>query len=166
MTKNAILRRNLLKAGAFGLVGTSGLLRASSALALKNGASATAQAAQRESHAAKEEIIRAYYSAFEKKEWSAMDSLLADDFTFSSPFDDHIDKGAFKERCWPPAELIVKFDVECMITHGDDGFAKYLLRTKDGKSLHNSEYYRFEGEKIKEVECYFGGKLGYPGQRA
>jgi hypothetical protein len=27
----------------------------------------------------------------------------------------------------------LKFYVECMITHGDDGFAEYLLRTKDGK---------------------------------
>ena len=77
----------------------------------------------------KEEVLRAYYSAFEKKQWSAMDSLLADSFTFTTPYDNHIDKRAFKEGCWPTAERIVKFEVECMITPGDDGFAKYLLRT-------------------------------------
>ena len=162
MTKNAILRRNLLKAGAFGLAGTSVLLRAAGARAWQS--TAGDSAARGESSAAKEELIRAYYSAFESKQWSSMDSLLSDGFTFSSPFDDRIDKSAFKERCWPNSALIVKFEVECMIIHGDDGFAKYLLKTKDGKALRNTEYYRFAGGKIKDVECYFGGKLGYPGQ--
>ena len=115
----------------------------------------------------KEEIIGAYYSAYEKKQWSAMESVLADSFTFSSPNnDDHISKDAFKERCWPTAELIVKFEIECVMTHGNEGFAKYLLRTTDGKSIRNTEYFRFAGERIKEIEVYFGGKLGYPGQQA
>jgi hypothetical protein len=49
-----------------------------------------------------EEIIRAYYSGWEKKQWSAVDNLLGDGFTFTSPNDDdHIDKRAFKTKCWP-----------------------------------------------------------------
>lgn len=47
----------------------------------------------------KEEIIRTYYSGWEKKQWSAVDNLLADGFTFTSPNDeDHIDKRASKQN--------------------------------------------------------------------
>lgn len=161
---HATSRRNLLKAGVGALAGASVLLRAASARALQG--TAGDNAASGESNAAKEQLIRAYYSAFEKKQWSPLESLLADSFTFSSPFDDHIDKSAFKERCWPTSEMVVSFEVECMIIHGNDGFTKYLLKTKDGKALRNTEYYRFAGGRIKDIECYFGGKLGYPGQPA
>ncbi len=112
-------------------------------------------------------MIRAYYSGFEKKQWSTLESVLADDFTFSSPNDDdHINKRAFKERCWPTADWIDTIKMECVVVHGDDGFAKYLLTTTDKKSLRNTEYFKFKDEKVHDIEVYFGGKLGYPGQQA
>ena len=167
MTKNALLRRNLLKAGACALAGTSVLLRAANAFALNKGTSVEASAGQKESDVRKEEILQAYFSAWEKKQWSRMDGLLSDDFTFTSPNnDDHISKRAFKERCWPTAEWVLKFEPECLVTHGDEGFAKYLLKTTDGKSFRNVEFYRFSDGKIKVIEVYFGGKLGYAGQKA
>jgi ketosteroid isomerase-like protein len=162
MIENAILRRNLLKTGASAL-----LLCAPRAFAWTKEGAAAATGAHGRSNATKEEMIRAYYSGWEKKQWSTIESLLADDFTFTSPNDDdHINKPAFKERCWPTAEWIVKIEMECVVAHGDDGFAKYLLTTKDGKSLRNTEYFKFTDEKVKEIEVYFGGKQGYPGQRA
>ncbi len=57
-------------------------------------------------------IIRAYYSAFEKKDWNSMEQVLADGFTFSSPLDDHISVAAFKERCWPNCNNIKRFEVD------------------------------------------------------
>jgi hypothetical protein len=162
MIENAILRRNLLTTGA-GAV----LLRAASAFAWTKEGSAAATGAEGRSNAAKEEMIQAYYSGWEKKQWSTIESLLADDFTFTSPNDDdHINKRAFKERCWPTADWIVKIEMECVMVQGDDGFAKYLLTTKDSKSLRNTEYFKFTNEKVKEIEVYFGGKRGYPGQQS
>jgi len=159
MIENAILRRNLLKAGAFAV-----LLRAVSAFAWRKEGSAAVAGAEGRSN--KEEMIQAYYSGWEKKQWSTIESLLADDFTFTSPNDDdHINKRAFRERCWPTADWIVKIEMECVMVHGDDGFAKYLLSTKDSKSLRNTEYFKFAHGKVKDIEVYFGGKRGYPGQR-
>lgn len=167
MTTNAIFRRTFLRAGACALAGTAVLLRAASALASKKGGPAGVSATHCESDMRKEEILQAYFSAWEKKQWSAMDSLLADDFTFTSPNnDDHISKQAFKERCWPTAEWIFKFELECLMTDEEEGFAKYLLKTIDGKSLRNVECYKFSDGKIKAIEVYFGGKLGYAGQQA
>jgi hypothetical protein len=82
------------------------------------------------------EIIRIYYSGFEKKEWNLVEQLLADGFTFTSPNDDdHIDMRTFKEKCWPPVEWVEQFEIESLIGQGDDAFAKYLCRTKDGRSF-------------------------------
>jgi hypothetical protein len=162
MIANPILRRNLLRMGACAI-----FLRAANAFAWTKESSAAATGTEGRSNAAKEDMIRAYYSGWEKKQWNTIEVLLADDFTFTSPNDDdHINKRAFQERCWPTAEWIARIEMECVMVQGDDGFAKYLLTTKDNKSLRNTEYFKFTDEKVKAVEVYFGGKRGYPGQRA
>jgi len=73
MTKIAVSRRNVLEAGACALAGAAGLPGVASAHAWI-GQSMT-----------NEEIIRKYFAAWEKKEWGALDILLADNFTFTSP---------------------------------------------------------------------------------
>jgi len=49
-----------------------------------------------------------------QKDWGPLDSLLADDFTFSSAAgDEHISKSAFKKRCWETQiNFIGHFDLE------------------------------------------------------
>jgi Domain of unknown function (DUF4440) len=47
------------------------------------------------------ELIRIYFKAYEAKDRSALESTLSDDFTFTSPHDDHIDRATYLERCWP-----------------------------------------------------------------
>jgi ketosteroid isomerase-like protein len=109
-----------------------------------------------------EKTIREYYAAFEKKDWNSMEQLLADGFTFSSPKDDHISVKSYKERCWPNAYKIKKFDLVKLIVSGDDAFVTYNGWTTDGKLFRNTEYFRFKGGKIKENECFFGPGLNYP----
>ena len=111
----------------------------------------------------KEEIIRKYYSGWETREWNAIDSVLADGFTFTSPNDDdHIDKRAFKVRCWEQADFIRRFELEAVFARENEAFVKYLCRTTKDTLFRNTEYFRFEGGKIKAIEVYFGGRLGYP----
>ncbi len=111
-----------------------------------------------------EEIIQTYYSAWEKNEWSLIDSLLADSFTFTSPNDDdHISKPVFREKCWHgQVEFIERFELESVLTNNTAGFVKYLCRTTKGTSFRNVECFRFAGGKIDAVEVYFGGRLSYP----
>ena len=111
----------------------------------------------------REQIIRSYYSAWELKDWSAVDRLLADNFTFSSPVDDHISKHAFHDRCWGQAAHIKHFDLESVVSSGDsDAFVKYLCHTTKGTSFRNIEYFRFADGRITAIECYFGGNAGFP----
>ena len=152
MTTAAVSRRNLLATGACALVGAMGLTRAESA---------SAPAAQ---NLTTEEVVRKWYAAWEKRDWGPVDSLLADNFTFTSAAgDDHISKSTFKARCWETQiDFIGHFDLERVSTGPDDAFVKYLCHTKDGKSFRNVEYLRIKNGKLQSIECYFGAQSSFP----
>jgi len=114
----------------------------------------------------KEKMMRGYYAAYEKKDWSSLEKILADEFTFSSPIDAHISLKAYKEKCWPNCYKIKKFDVVKLIVNGDDGFATYNGWTTDGKLFRNTEYFKFKDGKIIENECFFGPGVNYPNNSA
>jgi ketosteroid isomerase-like protein len=111
-----------------------------------------------------EEVVRKWYAGWEKKDWGPLDSLLADDFTFSSAAgDDHISKSAFKKQCWETQiDFIGRFDLVRVATVWDDAFVKYLCHTKDRKSFRNVEYLRIKNGKLQSIECYFGEQSSFP----
>lgn len=109
-------------------------------------------------------IIKAWYSAWEKRDWDSMTQILADGFTFSSPLDDHIKIDAVKERCWPNAGKIKSVDVQQLIMNGD-GDAVFVIAngyTTSGKFFRNCDYFKLKDEKIMEYECFFGPGINYP----
>jgi hypothetical protein len=167
MIVSAISRRVFLK-WACTSAWTLSLLRTANALNLDDeGPTQTASSANQREHMTKQEIIRAYYSGWEKKDWQAVRSLLADDFTFTSPNDDdHINVQIFKAKCWPQADYVQRFDLEIAIGQNNDAFVKTLCRTTNGKSIQNVEYFRFADGLVRAIECYFGSKLGYPSKAA
>ena len=69
----------------------------------------------------KEKIIRALFAAYMSNDRKAVEHALADDFRFTSPYDDEIDKATYFERCW-----------------------------------RNTEFFGFEGDRIKRIDVYFG----------
>ena len=97
-------------------------------------------------------IIKAYYTAFEKKDWNSMQRILADGFTFSSPLDDHINVKAFKERCWPNAYKIKRFEMDKFVVNGDEAFVITNGWTTDGKLFRNGEYFKLKDGKISAYE--------------
>jgi ketosteroid isomerase-like protein len=145
-------RRRLLGAGVCALAGAVNLPGESTA------PSATGL------DAAKEQVIRRWYAAWDKKDWRPIDALLADDFTFTSANgDDHISKNVFKTRCWESQiDFIERFELERVIGNGNDVFVKYLCLTKNGKSFRNVEYLRVTDEKVESIECYFGEQSSFP----
>jgi hypothetical protein len=109
-----------------------------------------------------EKAIKDYYTAFENKDWNLMEHILADGFTFSSPLDDHINIKLFKERCWPNAYKIKRFDLDKLVVSGDDAFVICNGWTTDGKLFRNSDYFKLKDGKIKAYECFFGPGINYP----
>jgi ketosteroid isomerase-like protein len=111
----------------------------------------------------KEETIRKYYAAWEKRDWQPLDILLADNFTFTSANnDDHISKSTFKARCWESQiDFIERFELERVIGNGNDAFVMYVCRTKNGKTFRNVEYFRLSDRKVEAIECYFGAPSSF-----
>jgi hypothetical protein len=154
MSVSAMSRRNIFRAGACALAGTTLLTKAASADAPDGDTSAN------------EAVIRRWYKAWEKKDndWGPFDAILADDFTFTSTDgNDHISKAAFKKTCWEPNIAFIKqSDLELVLVRGDEALVKYLCHTMNGKSFRNVEYIRLQNQKFTAMECYFGGNLTYP----
>ena len=111
-----------------------------------------------------EAIVRKYYRSWETKDWNYLDAVLAPEFTFTSPHgDDHIDKAAFKKKCWDTqVDFIKTFDLELVMAKDDRVMVEYLCHTTNGKAFRNVEIHRFHGRKIESVDCYFGGDLTFP----
>jgi len=107
-------------------------------------------------------IINAWYAAWEKKDWNSLEQILAKGFTFSSPLDDHINVKVVKERCWPNAYNIKRFDVEKFAVNGDEAFVIINGWTTAGKLLRNTDYFRLKDGKIQAYECFFGPGINFP----
>lgn len=104
------------------------------------------------------EIIRRCFRAYETKERQTVEELLADDFTFTSPDDIGIDKATYFERCWPNSESMKAINVEKIFENGNEGFVRYEAELTTGEKFRNTEYFRIEGDKVKEVQVYYGAK--------
>jgi ketosteroid isomerase-like protein len=105
----------------------------------------------------KPDIIRGMFAAYRTQNRKFVEDALADDFTFTSPYDDAIDKAAYFERCWPLSlERIETNEVERIFAEGDKAFVTYRVRTKAGDEFRNTEFFVFEGNRIKSIDVYFG----------
>jgi ketosteroid isomerase-like protein len=109
-----------------------------------------------------DQLVRAYYGAYEKKDWNSLVAVLADGFTFSSPVDEHISLKEYKEKCWPNCENTKRFEIKKLVVDGDDAFVTYNGWTNAGKMFRNTEYFEFKDGKIKSDECFFGPGVNYP----
>ena len=108
------------------------------------------------------ELAKGYYRAFERHDRSFMEENLRPDFTFTSPFDDHIDRAAWFKRCWPPRPLHQKFDFVTVMQDGERIFVAYDATMRMPNATHpaarfrNAELMTFEQGKLKSVEVFFG----------
>jgi ketosteroid isomerase-like protein len=104
----------------------------------------------------KSDIIRALFAAYMSNDRASVENSFSDDFRFSSPYDDRIDKATYFERCWRNSDWIERQQLEKIFVEGEEAFVSYEVETKDGKSFRNTEFFRFNGGRIKRIDVYFG----------
>jgi ketosteroid isomerase-like protein len=102
------------------------------------------------------EIVRALFAAYISNDRKAVEAALAADFHFTSPYDDEIDKATYFVRCWRNTEWIERHELERIFVEGDAALVTYRCVAKGGKSFRNTEFFMFEGDKIKRIDVYFG----------
>jgi hypothetical protein len=104
-------------------------------------------------------IARRSYEAFRDENRELAESLLAPDFTLTSPYDDDIDRAAFFSRCWPGSKQVKEFQIERIATDANGAFVTYLFTRKDGTASRNTEYLKVWDGKIHSADVYFGANF-------
>jgi ketosteroid isomerase-like protein len=105
------------------------------------------------------DVVRGCYAAFFSRDRAGMEELLSDDFRFTSPQDDRIDRDEYFVRCWPNSARLRDFKLEKLFEKGDEAFVRYqVTRVEDGVRFRNSEYVKCEGNRIVEIQVYFGAE--------
>ena len=108
------------------------------------------------SYQPKAEIIRALFAAYLSSDRKAVEDALTDDFRFTSPYDDALDKATYFERCWKNSGWIARHELEKIFVQGDEAFVTYKCVAKDGNSFRNTEFFVFAGDKVRSIDVYFG----------
>ncbi|MBR1147823.1 nuclear transport factor 2 family protein [Bradyrhizobium sp. AUGA SZCCT0431] len=104
----------------------------------------------------KTEIIRNLFAAYLSNDRQAVEAAFTDDFRFTSPYDDEIDKATYFERCWKNSDWIERQDLETIMVEGEAAFVTYRCVAKEGKSFRNTEFFAFADDRIRRIDVYFG----------
>lgn len=107
-------------------------------------------------HRSRSDIIRDFFEAFRRNDETFAKRALAEDFTFTSPYDDRIDKAEYLRRCWPTSMLVKENVIERIAEDGNSAFVTYKATMQDGTEFRNTEYMTFDGDRLKSVDVYFG----------
>lgn len=84
-------------------------------------------------------IAREAYEAYVTKDRSAIEALIAEDFHFTSPLDNHIDRKVYFDRCWKNSETTTGFNFINLVGAGDQVFVTYEGKRTIGKPFRNTE---------------------------
>jgi len=101
-------------------------------------------------------IVRACQQAYVDKDRARIEALLADDYHFTSPIDNALDRATYLKICWPNSAVISRFENIYEFEQGDRAFVVYEAHTSTGKRFRNSEAYTVRGGKLVATEVYFG----------
>jgi ketosteroid isomerase-like protein len=104
-------------------------------------------------------IARDCFEAYVRKDREAIEQLIDENFHFTSPLDNRIDRVTYFERCWPNSQHIKKFEFTHILTHGDQVFVTYKGTSNNGEGFRNTEILTIRQEKIVEVEVFFGQSI-------
>ncbi|GGV73733.1 nuclear transport factor 2 family protein [Streptomyces griseoloalbus] len=106
------------------------------------------------------DVVEAAFQHYRSQDREAALDLYADDFSFTSPRDDHLDKAAFFERCFPTADRMTEQRL-LHVTPADEELVlvlyEYELTT--GGRYRNMEAIRVRDGLIREVQVFFGGAV-------
>ncbi|MGS2616698.1 nuclear transport factor 2 family protein [Micromonospora sp. LZ34] len=104
--------------------------------------------------------VRALFDAYRNQDLAAADRLLAPDLVFTSPQDDHIDKAAYLDRCFPTADRFVSQEILRLTDVGDDTvFLLYEYELRNGERYRNAEHITVRAGRVAEIWVFFGGRV-------
>jgi ketosteroid isomerase-like protein len=104
-------------------------------------------------------IARACLQAYVDKDRASIEALLDNNFHFTSPIDNALDRATYLKVCWPNSAAMARFNSIYEFEKGDHAFIVYEAHTSTGKRFRNSEVYTVRGGKLVATEVYFGWEV-------
>ncbi len=105
------------------------------------------------------DIVRSCFKAFENKDRGALELIIGDEFHFTSPLDNAINREKYFERCWPVSESIESFTFKNLAAAAGRVFVTYESVLRNGKTFRNTEIFEIVRGKVLSIEVYFGWDL-------
>jgi ketosteroid isomerase-like protein len=102
---------------------------------------------------------RRAYQAYVDKDRAEIETVIGDDFHFTSPLDNRIDRQTYFDRCWPNSQTIARFAFVNLVADGARAFVTYEGQTTAGKRFRNTEILTVRDGKIVDAEVYFGWSI-------
>lgn len=105
------------------------------------------------------DIVRAALQAYVDKDRAAIEKLIANDYHFTSPLDNSLDRATYFKRCWPNSQTMAAFTVIHEAANGAIAFVTYEAQTSAGKHFRNTEVHTVRDGQLVATEVYFGWDL-------
>lgn len=104
-------------------------------------------------------IARALFRAYLEGDRGSAEHLVAAEMVFTSPQDDHIDRAAYFERCFPTASRLARQEVLAVAdARPGSVFLLYEYELLTGEVHRNAEYLTVRKGQVVEVQVFFGGR--------
>lgn len=105
------------------------------------------------------EIVKKMYQAYVEKDRNTIEKLIADDFAFTSPYDNELNRTVYFERCWPNSSFTKDIKIVRLIESDDQVVITYEVETDEGRRFRNTEIIILKNGQAEKVEVYFGWDL-------
>lgn len=105
------------------------------------------------------EVVRRLFQAFNEDDRDAAKALVADDYRFTTPMDNGVDKASFFARCWPSDNGVGDFRIVRLFVDGEAVATTFEARTRDGVRIRTAGVNRVRDGQIFEAEAYFGWSI-------
>ena len=107
-----------------------------------------------------EDVVRQSFASYVEGDRAMAESIIGEDFVFTSPQDDHIDRAAYFERCFPTSGRFAYQELKRLAITGDDVFVMYEYQVRDtGERYRNAELLTVRAGRIVEAQVFFGGRV-------
>lgn len=106
------------------------------------------------------DVVRACLESYLTQDHDTARRLIAEDYVFTSPQDDRIDRTAFFERCFPTADRLRSQQIVHAVSASDDDvFVMYEYVLKSGGRYRNVEVSTVRDGLMRETQVFFGGRV-------
>jgi ketosteroid isomerase-like protein len=107
-----------------------------------------------------EDAVRRHFASYVRGDRATAERLLGEEFVFTSPQDDHIDRATFFERCFPTSDRFAYQELKRVAATGEDVFIMYEYQLREtGERYRNAELLTVREGRIVEAQVFFGGKV-------